>query len=407
MKTIAASIALSTLAVTGAEAQEERRRVAPPAVYDVAPGLGHFTDSVLFGEVWERAELRPRDRSLVTVAALVATGRTAQIGGHVRRALDNGVTPAEIGELITQLAFYSGWPNAISAVSEVKTVFDERSIGPVANSAAARIALEAVAEARRAATVNAAVAPTAAALADLTNRVLFGDLWQRPDLSARDRSLVTMTALVAIGQPEQLPFHANRAMDNGLTAAEAAEAVTHVAFYAGWPRAMSAVPVLKAVFDSRSGAAQTRSAQARSDGASMDLQVTRADEDPVPGPADTFTGAVRVSGRYRGTDPARISGATVSFSPGARTAWHTHPLGQTLFIISGKGRVQKEGGPVLTVGPGDVVWIPPMVKHWHGASADEAMSHFAVAEAENGSVVTWMEKVSDEDYGETDGGAGE
>ena len=229
----------------------------------------------------------------VTVAALVATGRTAQIGGHVRRALDNGVTPAEIGELITQLAFYSGWPNAISAVSEVKTVFDERSIGPVASSAAARIALEAVAEATRAATVNAAVAPTAAALADLTNRVLFGDLWQRPDLSARDRSLVTMTALVAIGQPEQLPFHANRAMDNGLTAAEAAEAVTHVAFYAGWPRAMSAVPVLKAVLESRSGAAQARSAQ-QSDGASMDLQVTRANEGPVPGPADTFTGAVRM-----------------------------------------------------------------------------------------------------------------
>src|SRR4029077_4164 len=100
------------------------------------------------------------------------------------------------------------------------------------SSEAARIELEAAAEAKRATTVDTNVAPTASALADLTNRVLFGDLWQRPDLSARDRSLVTMASLVAIGHPEQLPFHANRAMDNGLTRAEASELVTHVAFYA-------------------------------------------------------------------------------------------------------------------------------------------------------------------------------
>jgi 4-carboxymuconolactone decarboxylase len=399
MKNIAASIAISTLAATGVEAQEERRRVAPPAVYDVAPGLGHFTDSVLFGEVWERQQLTPRDRSLVTVSALVSTGKTAQIGSHVRRALDNGVTPAEIGELITQLSFYSGWPNAISAVNEVKTVFDERNIGAVANSDAARIELDQAAEEARAATVMASVAPTAEALADLTNRVLFGDLWQRPDLSARDRSLVTMTALVAIGQPEQLPFHANRAMDNGLTQGEAAEAITHVAFYAGWPRAMSAVPVLKAVFEKRV-AASAPTSQDRSKAAETDIQVTRANTKPAAGPADYFTGNVTVAGHYSGNEPARISGATVTFSAGARTAWHTHPLGQTLFIVSGTGWVQKQGGPIAAVRPGDVVWIPPHVRHWHGASADAAMSHFAVAEAENGSVVTWMEKVTDEEYGQ-------
>jgi 4-carboxymuconolactone decarboxylase len=395
MKKIAASIAMSTLALTGVEAQEERRRVAPPAVYDVAPGLGHFTDGVLFGEVWERAELKPRDRSLVTVSAIVATGKTAQIAGHTRRALDNGVKPEEIGELITQLAFYTGWPNAISAVTEVKKVFGERNIAPLASSDAARIELEAAAEAARSAAVDAAVAPTAAALADLTNRVLFGDLWQRPDLSARDRSLVTMTALVAIGQPEQLPFHANRAMDNGLTSQEASEVITHVAFYAGWPRSMSAVPVLRKVFEGRRTAPQTAATQDMP----MDIQITRAETGAAPGPADYFTGEVKVAGHYKGNEPARISGATVSFTAGARTAWHTHPLGQTLFIVSGKGWVQKEGGPIEAVAPGDVVWIPPLVKHWHGASSAEAMTHFAVAEAQDGSVVTWLEKVSDEDYG--------
>lgn len=391
MNKIAASIAMSAFAATGVDAQEERRRLAPAAVYEVAPGLGHFTDDVLFGEVWERTELAARDRSLVTVATLISTGKVAQTGGHVRRALDNGVKPEEIGELITHLAFYSGWPNAISAVGEVKKVFDERNIAPVKDSEAARIELAAAAEATRALTVNTNVAPTAAVLADLTNRVLFGDLWQRPDLSARDRSLVTMAALIAIGQPEQLPFHANRAMDNGLTNAEVAEVVTHVAFYAGWPRAMSAVPVLKSVLASRqaSTAAQTVPAE---------IRVTRVNADRATAPAQYFTGHVETSGFYKSDAPATIGGATVHFTAGARTNWHTHPLGQTLFIVSGKGWVQKEGGPVEVVGPGDVVWIPPAVKHWHGAASDEAMSHFAVAEALEGSVVSWMERVNDDQY---------
>ncbi len=395
MNRIAAGLALSALAATGVEAEEARRpRVAPPAVYEVAPGLGEFTDDVLFGEVWRREALKPRDRSLVTVSALISTGKTAQIGSHVRRALDNGVTPAEIGEVITQLAFYSGWPNAISAVGEVKAVFDERGVGAVAASGAARIELDATAEAARRAAVDGAVAPTAPALADLTNRVLFGELWRRPEMAPRDRSLVTMAALIAIGQPEQLPFHANRAMDNGLTREEAAEVAAHLGFYAGWPRAMSAVPVLQQVFASR-GEADKASAPAPA----ADLRIVRGAGAPTSeGPADRFTGQVRISGSYRGDEPARIGGATVAFSPGARTAWHTHPLGQTLFIVSGRGWVQKEGGPVEEVRPGDVVWIPPNVRHWHGATADEAMTHFAIAEALDGSVVTWMEPVSDAVY---------
>ena len=392
MKNIAASIAISTLAATGVEAREDSMtRIAPAAVYEVAPGLGQFTDEILFGEVWKRGELAPRDRSLVTVAALVSTGRTAQIGAHVGRALDNGVQPGEIGELITHLAFYSGWPNAMSAVAETKKVFDERKIGPVADSDAARIELEAAAEAARAATVDANVAPTAPILAELTNRVLFGDLWRRPDLSARDRSLVTMAVLIAIGQPEQLPFHANRAMDNGLTRAEAAEVPAHLGFYAGWPRAMSAVPVLQKVFAAREEKAAEPPA--------AELQIVRADPDGGdPGPEAYFSGQVRVATRYQGDAPARISGATVSFAAGARTAWHTHPLGQTLYIVSGKGWVQKEGGPIEEVLPGDVVWIPPQLRHWHGASATEPMVHFAMAEAQDGNVVTWLEKVTEAEY---------
>jgi len=117
------------------------------------------------------------------------------------------------------------------------------------------------------------------------------------------------------------------------------------------------------------------------------------------GPADWFTGIVRVDPLFDRTEPARVSGASVTFEPGARTAWHTHPLGQTLIVSSGCGWAQHEGGPVEEIRPGDVVWFPPGERHWHGATATTAMTHIAIQKKLNGSPVTWMEKVTDEQYG--------
>lgn len=129
------------------------------------------------------------------------------------------------------------------------------------------------------------------------------------------------------------------------------------------------------------------------------MEILRAGANPsVKGPADWFTGTVRIDAPFHGTGAARIGGATVTFEPGARTAWHTHPLGQTLLVIAGCGRVQREGGPIEEIRPGDIVWFAPGEKHWHGAGPTTAMSHVAIAEAENGSAVTWMEKVSDSQY---------
>jgi len=116
------------------------------------------------------------------------------------------------------------------------------------------------------------------------------------------------------------------------------------------------------------------------------------------GPAEYFTGAVRVDPLFEAPDPARMRGAHVTFEPGARTAWHSHPLGQTLIVTSGFGWVQREGGPVEEIRPGDVVWFPPREKHWHGATATTGMSHIAIQEALNGSTVEWMEKVDDAQY---------
>ena len=116
------------------------------------------------------------------------------------------------------------------------------------------------------------------------------------------------------------------------------------------------------------------------------------------GPADYFTGQVRVDPLFEAPAPARVRGACVTFEPGARTAWHTHPLGQTLIVLSGLGRVQRWGGAIEEIGPGDVVWFAPGEKHWHGAVPATAMTHIAVQEELGGEVVDWMEKVSDEQY---------
>ncbi|MCB8883195.1 cupin domain-containing protein [Acidisoma cellulosilytica] len=130
------------------------------------------------------------------------------------------------------------------------------------------------------------------------------------------------------------------------------------------------------------------------------MDIKRSGSQPSgQGPADWFTGKVRIDPLASPPDPARVGCAHVTFEPGARTAWHTHPLGQTLIVTGGCGRVQREGGPIEEIRPGDVVWFPPGEKHWHGAAPTTAMSHIAIQEKLNGSPVDWMEQVTDEQYG--------
>jgi quercetin dioxygenase-like cupin family protein len=128
------------------------------------------------------------------------------------------------------------------------------------------------------------------------------------------------------------------------------------------------------------------------------MEIMRAGRPSAKGPADWFTGQVRIDPLFNEHDPERVQGVSVTFEPGARTAWHTHPLGQTLIVTAGVGRVQRWGGPVEEIRPGDVVWIPSGEKHWHGASPHVAMTHIGLQEVQNGKVVDWMEHVSDEQY---------
>ena len=130
------------------------------------------------------------------------------------------------------------------------------------------------------------------------------------------------------------------------------------------------------------------------------MNITRVGSQPSnKGPADWFTGTVRIDPLFTAPPPARVAGVSVTFEPGARTAWHTHPLGQTLVVLSGLGRVQREGTEIEEIRPGDVIWFAPGERHWHGASPKTAMTHIAIQEAQDGTMVEWMEHVTDAQYG--------
>ena len=219
----------------------------------VAPALEKYTQGRLLGDVWKRPGLASRDRGIVTLSALIARNQTIEMRYYLNLALDNGVKPREISEIITHLAFYSGWGNAMAAVTVAKDVFAQRKIGTDQLPAASPqlLPLDQAAEAQRATRVEEQFGTAAPGVVQNTTDLLFRDLWLRPDLAPRDRSLVTVSALIASGQVTQIPYHLNRAMDNGLTQAQASETLTHLAFYVGWPNVFSALPVAKDVFEKR------------------------------------------------------------------------------------------------------------------------------------------------------------
>lgn len=379
------ALTAAALAMSPAAMAQDRPSVAPKNMQEMAPALAGYTDRVLFGDIWERPQLAPRDRSMITLSTLIATGRTAQIGGHLNRGLANGIKPSEISAMVTQLAFYTGWPNAVSAINVIAPILAERQVDTAA--------LQALMDAPLLPPVDPASveqgSQTAPKLAEVTSKVIFGDLWRRSDLSLRDRSLVTIIALAANGDTEQLPAYVRLGLENGLTRDEIMEAFTHLAFYAGLPKASGAIAVADRAF-SQQGTAAAPSVPP--------LSVFVPGQKPQAGPASRFTGTVNVTSPFKGSGEARLGGATVTFQPGARTNWHVHPMGQMLVVTRGAGWVQAEGEPVRAIKPGDVVWTAPGVKHWHGAQPTEAMTHVAVSETVEGQSVTWLEPVSNEQY---------
>lgn len=223
----------------------------------VAPALKDFTKNDLLEnvwlKVWDKDELSPRDRSMITLAAVITRNIQVEMSPMLDRAIDNSVKPSEISEIITHLAFYAGWGNAMAAILPTKEVFERHKVNlselPTSNDDL--LPLDENTEAQRAKFVEDNFGSTSPGVVKNTTDYLFRNLWLRPALAPRDRSLVTVAALVAAGQVAQIPFHLNRAMDNGLTQDQASEVLTHLAFYAGWPNIFSALPVFKEVFITR------------------------------------------------------------------------------------------------------------------------------------------------------------
>jgi 4-carboxymuconolactone decarboxylase len=239
----AVAVAAGLMVAAAPHAQEQRGGSSSALQKELVPGMATLTDEVLYGDVWQRTELSARDRSLVTISVLIATGKSGQLVGHLGRALANGVQPREASGVLTHLAIYCGWPSAVTALDVYQQVYAARKID-TAPLRAAVTPLPAPSDAARARATTEPFATVAPKFAQLTNDVVFDNLWRRSDLSVRDRSLVTISALAAMGDDDQLDVYLRRGMENGLTRDQIAEALTHLAFYAGWPKAAQAMTVM-------------------------------------------------------------------------------------------------------------------------------------------------------------------
>lgn len=227
-------------------ANKQVPKVAADEIHAAAPALGWYTDSLLFHEVWNRGGLAKRDRSLVTVSALITRGNIAQLKSHFNRALTNGVRPVEIVEIVTHLAFFAGWPNAMSSVPVMAQVFTDRGINSeeFGQTTSGAQPPDAAAADRTAVPRQGTAGLFTSTLYACTDPVISGELWRRVELSRRDRSLVTISSVIASGQLQDLPVYVRRGGQDGLDLTELSEAVAHLAFYVGLPRAAAAANLL-------------------------------------------------------------------------------------------------------------------------------------------------------------------
>ncbi|MCX0498288.1 4-carboxymuconolactone decarboxylase [Erwinia billingiae] len=218
-----------------------------------SPPMAHYGSKYLEKKLWKRQELSLRDRSIVTLSSLIARNDQTEIVHYLNIALDNGVEPDEISEILAHLSFYAGWPNASAAAFICSMVFQERNVQPeqLSGGKVKSLPLDINGENHRRTAVKSNFGEVSPGVVKYTTEALFTDLWLRPGLAPRDRSLVTICALITNGQVAQVTYHLGRAMDNGLTKEQMQEVLTQLAFYAGWPCIFLAMPFVKDVFESR------------------------------------------------------------------------------------------------------------------------------------------------------------
>jgi quercetin dioxygenase-like cupin family protein/alkylhydroperoxidase/carboxymuconolactone decarboxylase family protein YurZ len=351
--------------------------------------------------------LNAKQEKIVTIAAFTANGNLQKLKTALSDGLDAGLTINEIKEILVQMYAYTGFPRSLNGINTFMVVLEEREQKgikdvpgkepgpPPANKSSIELGTEIQTRLIGAPATGKYIA-FAPAIDTFLKGHLFGDIFGRDNLDFQSREIATISALASIeGVNPQLQSHFSIGFNIGLTEAQMRSLVSVLATKVGKKEADNAEEVLGKVLGSKQAAVP---AAASSEDAQT-IVITRSGSQPSSqGPADYFTGSVRIDPLFKAHEPSRTTGGRVTFQPGAHTAWHSHPYGQTLIVTAGTGLIQRWGGPIEEIRQGDVVWIPPGVKHWHGAAPDTAMTHIAIQEELNGKVGDWMEKVSDEQY---------
>lgn len=346
--------------------------------------------------------LSEKEQAIVPIAAFTASGDIGKLKPALNQGLDKGLSINEVKEILIHIYAYAGFPRSLNGINAFMSVVEERktqgredTIGREASPLPVDFEKNTYGHKVRNTLVGedmsnrkSGYAAFAPAIDRFLVEHLFADIFARDVLSHQQRELVTISGLAALpGTETQLQAHLKIAKNVGYNETQLKNFIEILRDSVGTQAAERGSQVLGDLLGTPLSGVGSKS-----------IQVSRkkAPQEAAPG---HFTGKVSVESLFASPGSGSYSGGVVNFQAGARTAWHTHPAGQTLIILSGQGLVQAEGEPALEMRPGDVVWIPTNVRHWHGAAPNHAMSHVAIAEPENGSTVTWKEHVSDQQYG--------
>ncbi|APG27618.1 carboxymuconolactone decarboxylase [Syntrophotalea acetylenivorans] len=346
--------------------------------------------------------LSAKEKKIIPIAAFTASGDMQKLETALSEGLDSGLTVNEIKEILVHAYAYAGFPRALNGINTFMAVMDKRkeqgikdNIGKQATAMAAEFDKTAYGHKTRNALVGRDVSKRTSGYPVFTPIIdqflvehLFADIFYRDVLSHQQRELATISILAAMtGTEPQLKAHLRVSMNAGLGKTQLEDYISVLRQDVSVESAEKATAVLNDLLGISPPENQAKS-----------VKVIKK-EQPTKASADYFTGHVTVESRFSAEIPESYRGGIVNFESGARTAWHTHPFGQTLIVTSGRGLVQSEGEAVQEILPGDVVWIPADERHWHGAAPDSPMSHVAISAPRNGLTVQWLEHVNDEQYG--------
>lgn len=349
----------------------------------------------------ENKTLSSKQKNIIPIAAFTASGNMPKLEATLVEGLDAGLTVNEIKEILVHSYAYAGFPRALNGINTFIAVLEKRKeqgitdkTGKEATPVPSNFDKNAYGHKIRNTLVGRDISNRTSGYPVFTPIIdqflvehLFADIFHRDVLSHQERELATIGILAAMtGMEPQLKGHLNVSMNVGLSKAQLEEYISVLRQNVSAESAERASKTFNDLLGIRPPANQAKSIKVIKNG------------EPTKGSADYFTGHVTVESKFSSETPNSYRGGIVNFDAGARTAWHRHPVGQTLIVISGRGLVQSEGEAVQEILQGDVVWIPADERHWHGAAPDSPMSHVAISDPMNGSTVEWMEKVSDEQF---------